>query len=85
MRHKLKLGVIACDLRWFGNPVGSKKHQEELLATLIGDALEGSAVLLNSPTVGREFQGKQWIGYHHKRKFEFLDEWAASIDPTVPH
>lgn len=74
----LMLGCVRCDIRWFGNPVGSALHQRKLIETLIGDALEGTAILQNKQP-SRRWRGKVWTGYQKNRNLKALEDFASSL------
>ncbi|QQE79394.1 hypothetical protein [Alicyclobacillus sp. SO9] len=61
-----------------GNPTKSASHQRKMLDTLVGDAVEGLAVLTGQPT-GRRWRGKEHIGYHQDRRVDLLREYMESF------
>lgn len=59
-----------------GNPVRNAIHQQKMAETLIGDALEGCALLRGErPT--RRWKSGNYEGYHPARRVDLLREWQA--------
>ncbi|MBX5437260.1 MAG: hypothetical protein IRZ33_08585 [Alicyclobacillaceae bacterium] len=76
-RYGLRVGVYdGWQPQMAGNPVGDRKHQEELVETLWGDALEGLCLYFGMPGSRRE-RGRSHDGWHPLRRFDLLDAWRA--------
>ena len=85
----LKIGVITgLGPSLVGNPTRSSNHQAKMLETLLGDAIEGSRILLGFPKE-RLWQGRERIGYHHLRRvdslYEYMEHPALAFGVSVSH
>lgn len=64
---------------FLGNPVRTALHQQKMSDTLIGDAVEGTSLLLGRKP-NRWWQGKERDGYHSSRRVDLLLHWLSSTN-----
>lgn len=64
--------------RLAGNPDRDVRHAAQMRQTLMGDAVEGCAMLLRRrPT--RLWKGTEYVGYHAQRRIDLLQAWQERL------
>ncbi len=81
-RTDIQLAVIPFDAVILGNRARSRLHQERMQETLIGDALEGTRLLLKKKP-HRHWRGRTYRGYHPHRRIDLLLTAMQSIQIFV--
>ncbi|MDQ0190172.1 glycosyltransferase family 2 protein [Alicyclobacillus cycloheptanicus] len=66
------------DGRLVGNPARDETHAKKMAETLLGDALEGTAILLGTRP-SRAWQGAIMDGYHSARRIDVLERWQSVL------
>lgn len=78
-KRKLKIGLgTAISHTQLGSSVKGQFHSEKIINTIVGDCLEGISIIRGEPRL-RQWQGRDYIGYHSERRFDILDEFLTKL------
>lgn len=71
--HRLKIDIATTIPHYqLGSSIKNKLHTAQIIDTIVGDCLEAISVY-HAKERSREYQNKNYIGYHNERRFDLLD------------
>lgn len=78
-KHKLNIDIGTTIPHYLlGSAIKDNQHATKIIDTIVGDCLEGISAYSNEPRT-RTWQHRNYIGYHHERRFDILDEFLTKI------